>query len=426
MRLVRLGALVGSVVLLVATSVSMFNKRVELQRELDAQVASVVLLVNQSADATVARALAVAEASTVDTDPSALTASFGADAAACIATASATDCNGADLLALGAFGAAARASLDSGGSAVVAVDESSDSILIVARDDFTVVIKLQSQELLGEITADAFAETGAAVDVALAADRQGASGVAELRNVDGYRVLESVTTLPGDGGTIVIGVRLANNIGLVGEGLMLYLVLLALGTVLVGLAGWTFRIDRRALEIRATTDELTGLVNRHEFERRTDEALIAAERSGVGLCIMLIDLNGFKQINDTLGHQFGDLVLQASAERLSGAVRETEIVGRWGGDEFVVLLPGVEGGSAVRSSAERIAHRLSTTPIVGDVSIAAAVGAAVFPQHGKTLDELIKAADLAMYGAKSTGVSYRVADSLAHDMAAEGQLFIHG
>ena len=147
--------------------------------------------------------------------------------------------------------------------------------------------------------------------------------------------------------------------GLVGDGLAGYLVLLALGTVLMALAGWTFLLDRRILERRATTDELTGLVNRREFERITEESLLAADRFNTGVCLMLIDLNGFKQINDTLGHQFGDLVLQAAAERLRSAVRDTDVVGRWGGDEFVILLPGIEDGTgcACQRRADRSVAR---------------------------------------------------------------------
>jgi diguanylate cyclase (GGDEF)-like protein len=160
-------------------------------------------------------------------------------------------------------------------------------------------------------------------------------------------------------------------------------------------------------------------VNRREFERVTDESLIAADRFGTGACLMLIDLNGFKQINDTLGHQFGDVVLQAAAQRLKSAVRDTDVVGRWGGDEFVILLAGVEDGAGVRASAERIGRALAATPIAGDVTVHAAIGAALFPRHGRELDDLISAADVAMYSAKSTGVVYRLADVHAVDLAAE-------
>jgi len=190
-------------------------------------------------------------------------------------------------------------------------------------------------------------------------------------------------------------------------------VLLSLGTLLMGLAAWTFLLDRRSLERRATTDDLTGLVNRREFERLTDESLLAADRFSTGVCVLLIDLNGFKQINDTLGHEVGDRVLQSAAHRLRDAVRDTDVVGRWGGDEFVILLPGLQDGTAVRNSAERIGRQLGGTPIVDDVRVTAAIGAALFPRHGGPLDELVRAADVAMYEAKTTGVSHRIADTIA-------------
>ncbi len=243
-------------------------------------------------------------------------------------------------------------------------------------------------------------------------------GPAQL-TTDGRRVINDTLGLPGDGGSVQVTASIVDDAGLAGDDFARYLVLLALGTVLMALAGWTFLLDRRSLERRATTDELTGLVNRREFERVTDESLLAADRFATGVCLMLIDLNGFKQINDTLGHQFGDLVLQAAADRLQSAVRDTDVVGRWGGDEFVILLPGIEDGTGVRASAERIGRSLADTPIVGDVTVTAAIGAALFPRHGRTLDDLISAADVAMYSAKSTGVTHRLADVHAVQLAAD-------
>ena len=228
-------------------------------------------------------------------------------------------------------------------------------------------------------------------------------GSSDPVSVDGSTVVTTAMSLPDSGGSIVVRSSVVDDVGLFGGSTAAVRSrLLGFGTVLIALAGGTFLAERRSLERRATTDELTGLVNRREFERLTDEALLDASRFGTGLCVMLIDLNGFKQINDTLGHQFGDLVLEACADRLVNAVRDTDVVGRWGGDEFVILLPGLEDGTAVRRSAERIVGQLGSTPVVGDVSMSGAIGAALYPRHGETLDELVRAADVAMYEAKSS------------------------
>jgi diguanylate cyclase (GGDEF)-like protein len=298
------------------------------------------------------------------------------------------------------------------GPAVV-VDDATDSLLVVDRGEITAALLLPADALIGAVAEAAIEQYEAAVDIVLSSTSSGA----EVRrtgptSVDDAIVVTDTLPLPGDGGSVRITAAIPDDVGLFGDDLARYALLIGLGTVLLALAGWTFLIDRRTLERRATTDDLTGLPNRREFERLTDEALLAAERFNTGACVMLIDLNGFQQIYDTLGHLFGDLVLRAAAKRLSEAIRETDVVGRWGGDEFVILLPGIQDGSAVRSSAERIGGSLGGTPIADDVTVTAAIGAALYPRHGTTLDELIRAADVAMYGAKSTGVTHRLADSL--------------
>ena len=236
-------------------------------------------------------------------------------------------------------------------------------------------------------------------------------GLVEVR--DGQRVIVDLIGSPFVEGSIVITSSIESDVGLAGDRTFRYLVFLAVGTVLLALAGWTFLVERRQLEKRATTDDLTQLINRREFERVSEEALDMADRFNTGLCVMVIDLNGFKQINDRLGHQFGDLVLSAASERFVDAVRDTDIVGRWGGDEFVILLPGLSERTAVRNSAERIWNKLAESPVVGDTTITASIGAAIFPRHGTTLDALMRAADVAMYEAKTTGVSHRIADTIA-------------
>ena len=422
MRLVRIGALVGSVVLLVATTVSMLNNRSELRAQQDARVTAAAQVADQSVESVISRGLAVVDAANAGSEPEALARSFGDGAAACVVAGASERCAGANFLATPAFGDGARASVERGGPAVV-VDVSSDSLLIVQRTDVTVALEIPTESLISPLAASTIQAYDAAAVVQLRGERSGVSEAGVVRrgpsSVDGDRVVVDLLALPGDGGSVTVTAAIDDDAGLGADGMALYVVLFVLGAVLLGLAGWTFLLDRRSLERRATTDDLTGLPNRREFERLTEEALFVAERFGTGVCVMLIDLNGFKQINDTLGHQFGDLVLRAAAERLTSSVREGDVVGRWGGDEFVILLPGIQDGTGVRSSADRIGGNLGDTPIAGDVSITAAIGAALYPRHGTTLDELIRAADVAMYGAKSTGVTHRLADPLSLDAPDE-------
>jgi diguanylate cyclase (GGDEF)-like protein len=418
MRLIRLGALVGSVVLLVATSVSMVNTRSELRNEQDARVRATVLVADQSVESTIARAGAVVELANELTDPDDLVGSFGADVSACTSSDGDPRCTDADLFALSGFGDAAAASVQQQQPALV-VDETTDSLLMVSRQEVTTALRLPVGALIDERAEATIAEYGADVDIELSVTPTDGVGRAGPLTVDDRRIITDTLGLPNDGGSVRVTASIADDVGFLGDGAVGYLILLALGTVLMALAAWTFFLDRRALERRATTDELTGLVNRREFERVTEESLLAADRFNTGVCLMLIDLNGFKQINDTLGHQFGDLVLQAAAGRLRSAVRDTDVVGRWGGDEFVILLPGIEDGTGVRASAERIARSLGDTPIVGDVMVTAAIGAALFPRHGQELRDLISAADIAMYSAKTTGVTHRLADAHIVELAAE-------
>ena len=409
MRYVRLGALFGSLVLLVATSVSLFNRRAELRNEQDIRVVAASLGAESAIESTILRAQAIAEVAGPDSSADDVVASFGDGAAACVASDGDVMCTGPDLLSLRSFGAAGARSAAEGGRAVAVADAVSESVLVVSRGDRTVAVQLPAAVFVEAVTANQVGGDDAMVAIVIS-ERSAESERSQPVDIDGRRAVVSVDGESLDRGSVEVTASVADEVGIGGDAPLLFGALLAFGTVLLALAGWTFLVERRSLEHRATTDELTGLANRREFERVSAEALTMAERFGTGLCVMLIDLNGFKQINDTMGHQFGDVVLKACAERLTNAVRETDVVGRWGGDEFVILLPGLEEGTAVRNSAERIATGLSRTPVAGDVYISGSVGAALFPRHGTTLDELMRNADAAMYGAKSSGVTLRVAD----------------
>jgi diguanylate cyclase (GGDEF)-like protein len=183
-----------------------------------------------------------------------------------------------------------------------------------------------------------------------------------------------------------------------------YLLLGGLAGLLLLLAGATSLLAHRSLIERASIDQLTRLPNRGEFERISDAEVATAERTGVGFALLLFDLNGFKSVNDNYGHQAGDELLQIVAERLQHATRDTDVVARWGGDEFVVLMPGVTstemGGRRARQMADAIAGRARLDSAPDAVRVKASVGVSVWPLNGSTMHELMAAADAAMYHAK--------------------------
>lgn len=396
--------------LLVATFVSLVNQRGDLRDEQDTRVSSAAITATNSVKTTLLRARALVEVASPGSSPEALVRTFGESAQACIGAR----CSGPDLAALGTFGTAS--SLATPGGSVAVVDEPSNSVLVIGRSadgsaDALVSIQLPLSAIVGPLAREAIAEFDTDFAVTTTGATQ-AADVSGISGVDGKRVVVAQVSEALDAGSILVRASVDDEVGWGADSPGTYLALFAFGTVLLAIAGWTFLAENRQLERRATTDELTGLVNRREFERLSEEAIEIASRLGTGLCVMLIDLNGFKQINDTRGHQFGDQVLQGCAQRLVAAVRDTDTVGRWGGDEFVVLLPGLEEASAVRGSAERIGASLSSTPVAGDVSISGSIGAALYRRHGNTFDDLMQAADVAMYEAKTTGVVHRLASKV--------------
>jgi diguanylate cyclase (GGDEF)-like protein len=160
----------------------------------------------------------------------------------------------------------------------------------------------------------------------------------------------------------------------------------------------------REIEHQALHDGLTGLPNRDLFHARVDEALVEARQRNAGVAVLLLDLDRFKEINDTLGHQSGDLLLQALAKRLVSLIRTTDTVARLGGDEFAIVSPGAGDGESALRLADRIRAGLEE-PFVLDgltLEIEASVGIALFPQHGEDVEALVRHADVAMYVGKKT------------------------
>jgi diguanylate cyclase (GGDEF)-like protein len=155
-----------------------------------------------------------------------------------------------------------------------------------------------------------------------------------------------------------------------------------------------------ASRVLAHTDELTGLPNRRAFDRALHDRLAAAGRREAELAVLVIDLDHFKEVNDTLGHHAGDRVLTDVAARLRGAVRDHDVLGRLGGDEFAALMPGREAAAAAASRiAAALARPFSVDGI--EVEMTASIGTAVFGEHGADATTLLRQADVAMYQAKS-------------------------
>ncbi len=167
--------------------------------------------------------------------------------------------------------------------------------------------------------------------------------------------------------------------------------------------------DRKELEAyvlhQSFHDALTGLPNRLLLEDRMKQATAHLARRNAPVAVLFIDLDHFKDINDTLGHVAGDRVLQEVAERLGRCVREGDTVARLGGDEFVVLLAGMQDVQDAGTVAEKIVGAVSQPCHVGgsELRVSPSVGIAIFPGDGQNIDELLRNADTAMYHAKQQG-----------------------
>ena len=160
---------------------------------------------------------------------------------------------------------------------------------------------------------------------------------------------------------------------------------------------------RKLLEEAALTDPLTGLPNRRAFDRFLEEELKRAERYGYPLALAVMDLRGFKQVNDRLGHAVGDLALMKVAEALQREKRNGDRIFRWGGDEFAALFPHT-GKEGALKAAFRYARAIEAL-CFGGLCLGVNIGLAAFPEDGKTPDELLSAADSRMYQAKAQGLA---------------------
>jgi diguanylate cyclase (GGDEF)-like protein len=199
-------------------------------------------------------------------------------------------------------------------------------------------------------------------------------------------------------------------------GIGLFLVWLSIVGVV---AGASQRLRRQAAEKeeQALSDDLTGLPNRTMFASLVERQITSNLRRKKMGVVMLMDLDRFKDVNDTLGHHNGDLLLQRIGSRLHSVLRENETVARLGGDEFAVLLPDVPDRQAVVPVVRRVLKVLEEPVVVGGLALQCegSVGIAVFPEHGRTVDSVMRAADVAMYMSKENRSGYEFYDAKRHE-----------
>jgi diguanylate cyclase (GGDEF)-like protein len=163
--------------------------------------------------------------------------------------------------------------------------------------------------------------------------------------------------------------------------------------------------EEESIKLKAYYDALTGLPNRFLLEDRLRTAISHAQRSKTMIGVLFIDLDGFKQINDTLGHQTGDKLLQSMSARLTSCLRESDTVSRVGGDEFLVLLTDLTENEHALHVANKLVRVLQNTYIIGghQVEVSASIGVSMYPRDGTDWEILVQKADSAMYNVKTGG-----------------------
>jgi diguanylate cyclase (GGDEF)-like protein/PAS domain S-box-containing protein len=178
---------------------------------------------------------------------------------------------------------------------------------------------------------------------------------------------------------------------------------------IVGLVGITRDINElrqveQALQHLATHDPLTDLPNRFLMVDRMSQLLARGRRSGTAFGVVFMDIDGFKDVNDAHGHEFGDLLLRAVADRLRTSVRQSDTVARVGGDEFVVIVDSMRAGEA-ETVASNIERALAAPFALQrhQIEVAVSIGISLYPDNGTDADTLLRAADYAMYMAKRAG-----------------------
>lgn len=247
-----------------------------------------------------------------------------------------------------------------------------------------------------------------------------------MPGMDGFQVMESLKEIEVDGylPVLAVTVEAAHKLRALESGAKDFVskpfdlaeVLMRVHNLLeVRLLHKAARDHGRLLGALALNDPLTGLANRRLLADRMAMALVHARRNKSAMAVVYLDLDGFKQVNDTLGHGAGDILLKRVADRLVATVREEDTVARLGGDEFLLALWHVSGADYAATAAMRAIEAVSRPyDIEGTtVSITTSAGVSIYPDHGEDADTLMKCADLALYEAKSAGRNaFRIAERI--------------
>lgn len=231
----------------------------------------------------------------------------------------------------------------------------------------------------------------------------GENGIKVLRKIKGRQVFMPVIMLTGEGSEEIA-------IEAVKSGAESYIAKNNINSKTL-LAEIEHALDKAKLERdlfnRANYDSLTGVANRAAFDKRLRQAMARSQRAGNTFAVMFLDLNKFKEVNDTFGHVIGDLILKEAAERIENELRENDVVARFGGDEFSVLLEDIKRGDEKPciAVADRITEAVRQPYIIegGEAIIGVSIGIAIYSGDGEYNEDLIKYADMAMYESKKMG-----------------------